>query len=352
MKLSEHPDFEQGILQAAEHFREQGLRPAIIEKDYYVTEALRALATAATATTAASAMADTTRSSDNNSENSSTTITTSANITRVIFKGGTSLAKGWNLIQRFSEDIDIFLDPLAFEPALGKRAIDRELRKLRDAVAAHPALTFVEGESQTIGGFGRKDRFSYEQRFGGPGEIANRVLLETGTASGRGPTSVVELSSYLAQFLKSNGLSLGADDEGSFPMGLLHFRRTFVEKLFAIHGKVELLKRDGRALGSYARHYYDLFQLAARPEVIAMLDSAEYAAIKDDYDRISRAHFSRSYSCPDNMRFAGSDALFPSADLAVSIGAGYEAQCRLLCYGPYPAWAQIQARFRELRDLL
>lgn len=33
MKLFEHPDFEQAILRAAEHF---GLRAAIIEKDYYV----------------------------------------------------------------------------------------------------------------------------------------------------------------------------------------------------------------------------------------------------------------------------------------------------------------------------
>jgi len=91
------------------------------------------------------------------------------------------------LIQRFSEDIDIFLDPQAFQPPLGKRAIDRELKKLRDAVAAHLALTFVEGESQTIGGFGRNDRFAYEQRFGGPGEAVNCVLLEAGTASRREP---------------------------------------------------------------------------------------------------------------------------------------------------------------------
>ena len=42
MRLFEHPDFGQAILQAAEHFRERGLRPAIIEKDYYVTEVLRA----------------------------------------------------------------------------------------------------------------------------------------------------------------------------------------------------------------------------------------------------------------------------------------------------------------------
>ena len=41
MKLYEHPDFEQAILRAAEHFGERGLRPAVIEKDYYATEALR-----------------------------------------------------------------------------------------------------------------------------------------------------------------------------------------------------------------------------------------------------------------------------------------------------------------------
>ena len=87
------------------------MRPAIIEKDYYVTEALRIIASAAGDT--------------------------------VIFKGGTSLSKGWNLIQRFSEDIDIFLDPTAFQPALGKRAIDRELKKLRDAIGALGTRCFI-----------------------------------------------------------------------------------------------------------------------------------------------------------------------------------------------------------------
>jgi len=321
VRLFEHADFEQALLLAAEHFAARRLRPAIIEKDYYVTEALRAVAAIDT----------------NNS---------------IIFKGGTSLSKGWNLIQRFSEDIDIFLDPHAFDPPLGKNAIDRKLKALRDTVAAHPALTFVERESQTIGGFGRNDRFAYTQHFGGPGEVANRVLLEAGTASGREPTSIVEISSYLGQFLRAKGSSLGAEDEGPFPMRLLHFRRTFVEKMFAIHGKVELLKRAGLALGSYARHYYDLYCLAGQDEVIAMLKSAEYAAIKEDYDRISRTHFERSYFSPDGMSFGKSDALFPPADLFTAIGAAYEAQCRTLCYGPFPNWREVQARFMELRDLL
>jgi len=103
MRLCEHPDFVQAILRASDHFRSRGLRPALVEKDYCVTEALRLIAGAVGS--------------------------------QVIFKGGTSLSKGWNLIQRFSEDIDIFLDPRAFAPELRGRAVDRELKHLRDTVA-------------------------------------------------------------------------------------------------------------------------------------------------------------------------------------------------------------------------
>ena len=47
MRLFEHPDFEQAVIRAADHFRPRGLREAIIEKDYYVTEALRIIEQAA-----------------------------------------------------------------------------------------------------------------------------------------------------------------------------------------------------------------------------------------------------------------------------------------------------------------
>jgi hypothetical protein len=209
VKLFEHADFDQAVIRAAAHFRPRGLREAIIEKDYYVTEALRIIAAAAG--------------------------------DKAIFKGGTSLSKGWNLIQRFSEDIDMFLDPTGFKPPLGTNAIDRELKKLRQKIEEHPGLTFLEKESQTIGGFGRNDRFEYKQRFAGTGEIKNRVFVEAGTASGREPTDQVRLQSYVGQFLHETGFSLGAEDEGPFEMRLLHFRRTFVEKMFTIHGKVEAL---------------------------------------------------------------------------------------------------------------
>jgi len=78
MRLFEHPEFTQAILRAAEYYATRRLRPAVIEKDSYVTEALRIIAA---------------REGE-----------------RAIFKGGTSLSKGWGLIEPFSEDVDVFID--------------------------------------------------------------------------------------------------------------------------------------------------------------------------------------------------------------------------------------------------
>ncbi len=120
----------------------------------------------------------------------------------------------------------------------------------------------------------------------------------------------MKIQSYVGQFLGQTGISLGADDEVAFEMRLLHFRRTFVEKMFAIHGKVEAFKKTGRPIGGYARHFYDLYCLSDRPEVLAMLQSGEYDNIKADYDRISTEFFHKSYVPPPDMTFSKSDA-FP-----------------------------------------
>jgi hypothetical protein len=64
VKLCESPDFSDAIAAAANHFSDRGLTEQFIEKDYYITEALRMIA--------------------------------GLYPDRAIFKGGTSLSKGWN----------------------------------------------------------------------------------------------------------------------------------------------------------------------------------------------------------------------------------------------------------------
>jgi hypothetical protein len=213
-------------------------------------------------------------------------------------------------------------------------------------------LTYEPNLGKTIGGFGRSDYFAYAPRFAGIAAIAPRVLVEAGTASGREPTTSVELHSYLGRFLNQTEVTLGAEDEQPFTLRLLHFRRTFVEKLFAIHSKIELYKASNQPLGSYARHYYDLYQLSQQPAVLDMLSSTEYREIKADYERVSLSSFPGSYRAPEAMRFANSDAIYPTGDLREMIATEYQRQCVVLCFGPYPPWAEIETRFDELRSAL
>lgn len=63
----------------------------------------------------------------------------------LIFKGGTSLSKAWGLIDRFSEDIDLAIDPVF----LGKPEGDptkKQIKKLRKA-----SSLFVAEELSTMG---------------------------------------------------------------------------------------------------------------------------------------------------------------------------------------------------------
>ena len=319
MRLAEHPDFAAFLTAAA---TESALPETFVEKDYWITEILRTIA-----------------------------MTLGE---RAIFKGGTSLSKGWDLLDRFSEDIDLFVDPAAKPPLRNERAINRAMKELNRDVAAIPGLDFVRADSQTIGGRGRMDTFRYRSHFPELEGFPPTVRLEPGIQSGKQPTATVKISSIVGGLLSEQGVADELDIDGTqpFEMTLLHFRRTFVEKLFAIHGKVEQLKESDAPLGRDVRHYADLYVLGGRPEVTAMLASDEYEKIKTDYDEKSSTFFPRSYRPPPSLRFTTSDALFPSDELRAAIEPGYEEECRRLFFRPHPSFAEVLERFAEIRSLL
>ena len=317
MRLHQHPDFTAFVTATA---AERELAEAFVEKDYWLTEILRVVATT---------LPD-----------------------RAIFKGGTSLSKGWGLLDRFSEDIDLFVDPTV-DPPLAKRAIDRTLKNLSTDVASIDGLALLE--SNTIGGFGRIDTFGYRSRFSAIAGFPSTVRLEPGIQSGKQPTEDVEISSFVGELLHRRGATgdlANVDNLDPFTMTLLHFRRTFIEKLFALHGKVERLRADGHPLGRDARHYADIHVLADTDEVLAMLSSDEYAAIKSDYDANSRAFFPKSYRPPVGLTFADSDALFPPDELRAVIEPDYERECSRLFFGPHPPFADVLNRLQGLKSRL
>lgn len=324
MRLFEHQDFGPIITATTEWLQEKGLvriNEQIVEKDYYVTEVLR---------TVAHEFGD-----------------------KVLFKGGTSLSKGWSLIQRFSEDVDLFLNPSKFDPPLGESRVRRKLEEIKDLVASHPGLDWIGNTSQAENKV-RADRFAYAAAYQLNNDIPTSVLLEIGIRSGDYPVAEVGLISYVSEFLREKSAGEIASDLTPFNMMLLHYKRTFVEKLYTIHSKVEIMMQRGDSdLGVHARHYYDVAKLLHEPEVQSLLRSpSELADMVDDYYRITRKYFKHS-PLPEHQSLRDSQALFPESQLRLLLERAYQSQCDNLCFSEdYPSFDDVLGGFEEIREYI
>jgi hypothetical protein len=197
-----------------------------------------------------------------------------------------------------------------------------------------------------------REYFLYKPQAGALAALEAVVMLEAGVQSGDHPVAARPIQSLVAEFLDQRGVVSGAEDQPAFAMTLLHFRRTFVEKLFTIHDRVErLVKQRGQPLGSYARHYYDLFRLLHTEEVRTMLTTGEYSDIAADYRRLTREHYPRQV-LPAQMELRRSSALFPEAKLRLLLQHSYSDQCARLCYGTFPAFEEVLAAFESIQEHL
>lgn len=198
-----------------------GMTPAIVEKDYYVTLILKLL---------------------------------SEQLKQCVFKGGTSLSKGFHVIDRFSEDIDITFSEHIGESRRKKlkyvvlKGISEKLRM--------PVANWKEIQS---------DRdynvylFSYESVFGLQDDrLPQYVKLETALGSYAFPTQTVEIRNYVGDYLETKGRADLAEQFSlnRFPMNLQSLERTYIDKVFALCDYY-LLGKSKRC----SRHLYDIYKL-------------------------------------------------------------------------------------------
>ena len=289
--------------------------PGIVEKDYFVTEALRLI------------------KRDFGSV--------------VIFKGGTSLSKGWNLINRFSEDIDLYVEPSGSDLETLER-----FQQIAACVSTFPGFTGRSGRKDT-GCSSWTEEFAFDSKMPTLGGIRPVVLLEAGIQSAAQPTETRNLSSMIAHSLNVRDAITGTVDRDHFPMKLLHFRRTFVEKLFTLHSRVERSIRQNRDLGRDARHYYDLAMLINKQETQTMLASQEFTDSCKEYRNLTATFYPGQVKfLPNEMNLHNSPALFPDDVLRGKLMAEYNREAETLCYGPYPAFDDVLKAFAGIREFL
>ena len=187
------------------------------------------------------------------------------------FKGGTSLAKAWRAIRRFSEDIDITYDIRAFAPDLAGGAGDEALpptrsqeqrwtKAIRNRLAAwvrEQALPTVEaglsrdGYTARVRAEGERLHVGYDPSFEDYGFVRPEVLMDFGARSTGEPREARPITCDAAAFLP----------DLSFPEArpaAMLAERTFWEKATSMH--VFCLRQRGRG-DRLSRHWHDVARL-------------------------------------------------------------------------------------------
>lgn len=198
---------------------------------------------------------------------------------KMVFKGGSSLSKIWNLISRFSEDIDLAIDRSFFglEGDLTKRQI-KDLRKtsslfvrdvfttdLKSVIHSNDLANYCtitpepDGTGDTTYPEPRKVHIAYESVYSNASldYLQSEVLLEIGARSLFEPTTEAKVKSLVSQNSTIETTLAAVNIISAVP------EKTFLEKAFLLH---ELFTTDGCHFANRkSRHLYDLMKMMNEP---------------------------------------------------------------------------------------
>jgi Nucleotidyl transferase AbiEii toxin, Type IV TA system len=236
---------------------ERRLSPGLIEKDYWVTHTLWSLARAGF---------------------------------EVWFKGGTSLSKGFRLIQRFSEDLDVKIEPGTVnalsiisnwksEGAKATSARKTFFEKLAELLVVPAARVALDADSTDKAWRGANLRVTYPGRHMADlhGAMRPFVLLEVGSARVT-PFVECDLTSFVHEKLAAEGQLEAFEDNRPKRFRCVHPLVTLIEKLDNLRRR---FPNEGAEPAAFVRHYEDAAHIitnAARlPELADYADARALA---------------------------------------------------------------------------
>ncbi len=204
-------------------------------------------------------------------------------------KGGTSLSKGFSLINRFSEDIDIHIKTnygLEIEGKEDKPKVKEARKAFYDKLAQEIKIDgivkverdteFDDGDKYRSGGI-RLQYATYTPSLAG---IKDGILLEVGfdTVS---PNRPIDISSWVLDYAKSLNQSFEYIDNKAKAVLCYLPGYTFVEKLQTIVNKYRKYSEGTIMLKNFIRHYYDIYCLLNDTDVQSFIGTTEYLTHKN-----------------------------------------------------------------------
>lgn len=279
----------------------------------------------------------------------------------LVFKGGTSLSKGWKLIERFSEDIDLAIDPVSFG-VLERDLTKKQIKKLRKASSLfvlerlfpmickelelqglQPFITVEvqpNGEGDNTYPEPRQIYLRYKSVFDNAlTYLRPDVVLEVSARSLLEPTEPIQIKSILGENLPVMPL-IDSVIYTAVPA------KTFLEKAFLLH---ELFSIPGHGVvaNRKSRHLYDLY--------VMMDNDFAWKAVKDDVLWESIRHHREIYTSVRGVDYTADVRkhlqLIPGKDILDTWRVDYEAMKESMIYGEKPAFDELLKGISKLQGM-
>ena len=304
--LHNHPQFADLIRIVA---AERGIDPALVEKDYWIMHCLHGLQ--------------------------------QLNFTFQL-KGGTSLSKGFQAINRFSEDLDIRIEPPPDRDVKTgrnqtKSAHVKSRKDFYDWLATTIRIDAIEKvERDTV--FDNRDFFSagirlfYQSTTERLEGLREGVLLEVGFDDVT-PNIAKDISSWAYDYAAGK---VDIIDNRAKGVACYDPRYTFVEKLQTVSTKFRRQQESGDSPVEFMRHYYDVYSLLQRPDVQAFIGTDEY-----------KAHKAKRFPRADNQDIAQNEAFILSDAETRKMYEEAFAASRALYYGKKPSFDEILGEIKK-----
>ncbi len=238
MNLHENTElFKDAILAASQRF---GVPEIYVEKDYWITLVLHRIFHSDIAN-------------------------------QIVFKGGTCLSKCLQLIQRFSEDIDLVVLRTEGETDNQLKARIRRISKIVEEVLPE---TRIEGLTNKKGNI-RKTVHPYNRVFAGNfGQVREQLVIEATWLGNYEPFTIEKIGSYILDIMQLAEQDTLIETYGmkAFNVQALSVERTFCEKIM---GLIRFSRMDDpyMALSNKIRHIYDLHLMLSNGSVALFFES-------------------------------------------------------------------------------
>ncbi|RAU81329.1 nucleotidyl transferase AbiEii/AbiGii toxin family protein [Pontibacter arcticus] len=300
MNLHQNPEvFRDAITATAEALQ---IRDVYVEKDYWVTLVLYRLAH-------------------------------SPYVEQAIFKGGTSLSKAYNLIERFSEDIDLAINA---DEGMTNNQVMQLIRKISKEITKD--MVEVDDPHRTSKGSRfRKTLHDYGASVQGDyGQATDKILVEINSFASPNPHQLMPIKTYISQFMAQRGLldMIRQYELEPFEVNVVSLERTFTEKVLALV-RASYAEKPVDELGSKIRHVYDLHAMLKSPVVTAFLHSENFFQMI----KAVQADDARNSEFQGDWAMQPLDACLLFANVRGawnSLETAYQQEFRSLVYGTLP----------------